>query len=150
MMELWEILVPASSNKGEFSYEHHKQWDSFVLGIAGGITVLKAGKGEWIHEGKSYKDRVIPVRVACSHEDIVKIIDFTLSHYKQKAVMAYRLSDNVIIQHSKEQSKDTLESLGIIAYGSRSGPVSREEMEPFIPVIKLASEVIKEESSFPS
>ena len=28
---MWEILVPATTNKeSKYSYEHHKEWDDFV------------------------------------------------------------------------------------------------------------------------
>jgi len=100
MTKLYEILVPASGNQEKFSYEHHKIWDAFVMEISKGITVMKTGKGEWISpEGDLYKDRVIPCRVACTTEEIHKIIDFTITHYNQEAVMAYCISEEVIIKH---------------------------------------------------
>lgn len=40
---------------------------------------------------------MIPVRIACNEEQIRDIISFTLKHYKQIAVMAYKLSDKVLI-----------------------------------------------------
>lgn len=101
-MELWEILVPASNNKDkEFSYEHHKKWDAFVKNITGGLTVMKTAKGQWISPttGVEYRDRMIPCRIACTEDQINQIIDFTIDHYEQEAVMAYRISTNVIIRH---------------------------------------------------
>ena len=101
-MELWEILVPASNGKKKikFSYNHHKEWDAFVRNISGGVTILKTGKGEWISpDGELFADRVIPCRVVIkSKEEIDKIINFTLVHYDQLAVMAYKISDEVIIR----------------------------------------------------
>lgn len=101
MKKLYEILVPASNNKDmKFSYEHHKQWDAFVMGVAKGVTILKTGKGQWVSpDGKLYKDKIIPCRIACTPEQIDKIIDFTIEHYKQEAVMAYCISEEVIIKH---------------------------------------------------
>ena len=97
-MELWEVLVPASSKNGKFKYEHHKEWDKYVTDIAGGLTVLKTGKGEWVSpDGELFRDRVIPVRIACSREQIIDIIKFTKIHYNQLAVMAYKVSEDVII-----------------------------------------------------
>ena len=96
---MWEILVPASNNKDKFSYKHHKAWDKEVTRIAGGVTILKTGKGEWISPvGKLYKDRIIPCRVLCTKEQIEEIIKFTISHYKQEAVLAYKISDDVILK----------------------------------------------------
>jgi hypothetical protein len=100
--ELWEILVPASNNKHlNFSYAHHKKWDAFVKNITGGLTVMKTAKGQWISPvtGIEYLDRVIPCRIACSEEQINDIIAFTIKHYDQEAVMAYRISEKVIIRH---------------------------------------------------
>jgi len=98
--ELWEILVPASNNEQSFSYEHHKKWDEFVKSISGGITITKTVKGEWINpDGKLYIDRMIPCRIVCNEDQINEIIDFTLEHYNQEAILAYRISTNVILRH---------------------------------------------------
>lgn len=83
-MSLWEILVPASNRTESFSYEHHKKWDAFVRGIAGGVTILKPGKGEWVcPEGSIFTDRVIPCRIACDREQIERIIDFTIKLFAE-------------------------------------------------------------------
>jgi hypothetical protein len=103
--ELWEILVPASNNKDkEFTYEHHKEWDAFVKNITGGLTVMKTAKGQWVspRTGVEYLDRIIPCRIACSEQQINEIIAFTIKHYDQEAVMAYRISTKVIIMHKDE------------------------------------------------
>lgn len=98
MTQLWEILVPASKRDKEFSYEHHKEWDAYVRGIAGGLTVYRAAKGEWVSpEGHLFKDRMIPVRIACSEEEIKTIMEFTQKHYDQVAVFAYLISERVIM-----------------------------------------------------
>lgn len=99
-LPMWEILVPASWGKTRFTYEHHKEWDVFVKEIAKGLTIYRGVKGEWVSpDGELFKDRIIPVRIACSEEDIHKIIDFTIKHYNQEAVLAYKISDQVIIKH---------------------------------------------------
>lgn len=105
MTELWEILVPASNNKNlNFSYEHHKNWDAFVKKITGGVTIIKTAKGEWVSPtGKLYIDRMIPCRIVCNEEQISTIIDFTIEHYGQEAVLAYRISDKVILRHKDEK-----------------------------------------------
>ncbi len=93
---MWEILVPASANDDKFSYEHHKAWDEFVKSIAGGLTINKTAKGEWISpSGSLFRDRMIPVRILCTEEDIEKIIKFTITHYDQEAVLAYEISNHV-------------------------------------------------------
>jgi len=102
--QIWEILVPASNNEDQkFSYEHHKEWDAFVKKIAGGVTIMKTAKGEWVNlTGKSYYDKMIPCRVVCNEEEINKIIYFTLEHYNQEAVLAYRISTNIILRYKNK------------------------------------------------
>jgi hypothetical protein len=102
--ELWEILVPAFNNKDkEFTYEHHKAWDEYVKNLAGGVTIMKTAKGQWVNPiGKLYLDRMIPCRIICTKEQITRIIDFTIKHYDQEAVLAFKISDTVILRHKNE------------------------------------------------
>ena len=99
--ELWEVLVPASNNNDlKFTYAHHKEWDAYVKKLTGGVTIMKVAKGQWVSPtGKLYLDRMIPCRIVCTEEQISEIIDFTIDHYKQEAVLAYRISTNVILRH---------------------------------------------------
>lgn len=98
--ELWEVLVPTMSRDGKpFRTRFHRVWDKKVEAISGGLTVLTPGKGTWVHEGQSIRERMIPVRVMCTRAQIEKIIDITLEYYDQLAVMAYRVSDNIILKH---------------------------------------------------
>ncbi len=100
MKVMWEILVPASNRKDKFSYDHHKAWDAFVNQFSNGMTVLRGAKGEWqAPDGTICNDRMIPIRIICTEEEIRKIIRFTIEHYNQEAVLAYQLSDNIILEH---------------------------------------------------
>ena len=115
--ELWEILVPASNNKDKaFTYEHHKAWDEFVKNLTGGVTIMKTAKGQWVSpEGELYIDRVIPCRIVCNEEQISEIVDFTIEHYDQEAVLAYRISTNVILRHKSDYG-DNVETNNIDHY----------------------------------
>lgn len=94
---MFEILVPCQYNTGKgVRTRHHKEWDKVVRKISGGLTILSPSKGQWVSEGTLYEDRVIPVRIVCTRKQIEKIIDFTASHYKQLAVLAYVVSSEVI------------------------------------------------------
>ena len=101
---MWEILVPASNNADlNFSYEHHKSWDEYVKAVAGGITINKTAKGEWVSpDGTLFKDRIIPVRIMCTEAEIEKIISFTIAHYKQEAVLAYEVSNHVKLRYADD------------------------------------------------
>ncbi len=97
--ELWEVLVPASNNNGdEFTVVHHQLWDEEVRLITGGLTIMRTAKGRWEDsQGNLFAETVIPVRVACDEEKVRSIMDLTLRHYGQLAVMAYRISDQALI-----------------------------------------------------
>lgn len=99
MMNLYEILVPTIFNdtKGPVSTRHHKSWDMYVRNISGGLTILKPAKGQWIHKGQLFEERVIPVRIACTPNQIRRIAEFTKNHYRQIAVMFYKISTEVVI-----------------------------------------------------
>lgn len=114
---LWEILVPTQmNNPAKFAtIHHHKEWDKKVRKISDGLTILAPAKGQWIDgETKAlYEERVIPVRIACSEDEINKIIDMTIQHYRQEAVMAYLISSKVIIKRKANE------------YSGISAPVSQ-------------------------
>ena len=42
---------------------------------------------------------MIPVRIACSEEQIELISDITARFYVQEAILYYRVSDKVVIRH---------------------------------------------------
>lgn len=99
MMALYEILVPTKygDTLKPISTKHHKNWDKQVRKIAGGLTILSPAKGQWVHKGELFEERVIPVKIMCSNWDITRIAKFTLNHYRQKAVMYYLISNESYI-----------------------------------------------------
>lgn len=97
---LYEILVPTQfqDTRKLVSLKHHREWDDLVLSVAGGMTIIRAAAiGRWISLEKLYEDRVIPIRIACTQNQIEFIARFTKEHYRQLAVMYYKISDDVII-----------------------------------------------------
>src|SRR2546430_2038056 len=103
-IQLWEILVPCHRNDGKpYRTRHHRQWDEQVIRVTGGLTVLKpTTAGYWQDQTTDqediYKDRMIPVRIACTSKQMDEIIRRTLNHYPdQEAVMAYVISEEVRI-----------------------------------------------------
>ncbi len=98
MKYLYELLVPCQYNTGKpVRTRHHKEFDKYVRKLSGGLTILKPAKGQWVHKNELYEERVIPVRIFCRPEDLQKIMKFALTHYRQLAIMAYRLSSEVFI-----------------------------------------------------
>lgn len=97
--QLWEVLVPVADNSGaEYELAHHHAWDDEVRLITGGLTIMRTAKGQWEDsQGNLYAERVIPVRVMCDEERIRAIMELTLHHYGQLAVMAYKVSDQALV-----------------------------------------------------
>jgi len=102
--DLWEIMVPATWNNGKkVDVAHHHIWDKLIRNISGGLTILKTARGEWVSpQGKVFREKMIPVRIACTEEQIDKIIEITIAHYVQEAIMAYRISDCVKIVNKED------------------------------------------------
>jgi hypothetical protein len=104
MNKVFEIIVPTmyGDNNKPISTKHHRAWDSVVRSITGGLTILAVAKGQWVNKDdkKLYVERVIPVRIMCTEKQFQKIVKFSLSHYRQKAIMFYKISDEVQIQYS--------------------------------------------------
>lgn len=98
---MWEILVPTKSNEGKpYRTRFHKVWDAKVRAITNGLTILTPAKGQWIsNDGDLYSERMIPVRIICTREEIEKIIDITMIYYNQLAILAYKISDECILKH---------------------------------------------------
>jgi len=99
-MELYEILVPTQTNEGKpIRTRYHRVWDSKVREITGGLTIVPPVKGEWVSDaGELFRERMIPVRIACTKEQIEQIADMTAKYYNQLAIMFYLISKEVTIK----------------------------------------------------
>lgn len=90
---MWCVLVPCNYNDGRpVRTRHHREWDKRVRRITGGLTILPPAKGQWEHEGTLYRDRVIPVYVIATEEQMRRIAKITMEHYNQLAVMVFKVS----------------------------------------------------------
>lgn len=100
---LWEILVPTVRNDGRpIRTRFHRVWDKRVRVITGGLTVTPPVRGQWISaDYKLFEERMIPVRIMCTTDEMCKIVKMTLEYYEQHAVMYYRLSEKVEIYDGK-------------------------------------------------
>ena len=113
--DIWEIFVPTQWHEadvfGNINWDselkpirtrHHKRWDEKVIEITGGLTIVGKVSGKWVsNEGTQYDEPMIACRIMCTEEQILKIADFTVQHYRQKAVLCYRLSTSAIIVNRK-------------------------------------------------
>lgn len=101
MRDMWEVLVPTVRQDGRpISTRFHRVWDKKVRAISGGLTILAPTKGQWIApDGLLFVERMIPVRVLATRAEIEAIVDLTLQYYEQRACLAYRVGDQVILKH---------------------------------------------------
>lgn len=106
---MWEILVPTVRNDGRYiKTRFHRVWDAKVRAITNGLTILPVNKGQWVSpHGELFIERMIPVRIACTRDQINIIIDMTLKYYEQEAVLAYLISEEVIIKHANQKLSKT-------------------------------------------
>lgn len=100
-MNLYEILVPTVRPNGRpIRTRCHRVWDANVRKITGGLTIMTPAKGQWVApDGELFTERMIPVRIMCTADQIEKIADMTAKYYDQKAVMFYRITEEVRIKH---------------------------------------------------
>jgi hypothetical protein len=98
-MELYEILVPTVRPDGRpISTRFHRVWDEKVRAVSGGLTVLHPVKGQWVAPcGTLFAERMIPVRIACSREQIDAIADMAAKYYQQQAILYWKVSSEVVI-----------------------------------------------------
>lgn len=101
---MWEILVPTMRNDGRpIRTRFHRVWDEKVRKITSGLTILPVSKGQWVSpSGELFLERMIPVRIACRRCEIEEIIQMTIKYYEQEAVLAYLVSETVILRFSNE------------------------------------------------
>lgn len=97
--KLWEILVPTVRNDGRpFRLRYHKVWDERVKAVAGGLTVVTPVRGTWVSPtAEVFKERMIPVRIMCTRDEILEIARMSKTYYEQEAIMVYKVSDEVFI-----------------------------------------------------
>lgn len=97
-MLLWEILVPTQfdDTKEDIAVEHHREWERFVREVSGGLTMLRSATGQWVHLGEVQQESVIPVRLIATREQMKEIAKLTARHYRQKVIMVYKISDEVL------------------------------------------------------
>jgi hypothetical protein len=102
MLSLWEILVPKKLPQAteDIDPAFHQEWDARVRIITGGLTILHSARGQWVSpDGELESEKMIPVRIMCTEENIERIADITAKHYTQKAVMFYKVAETVRVKH---------------------------------------------------
>lgn len=102
MKSLYQIMVPCNFNDGKpVKTRHHREWDRQIQQVleTKGMTIGTPAKGKWVDkaDGVQYIDRVIPVSIIASENEMKKIASITINHYKQIAVMYFKISNETHI-----------------------------------------------------
>jgi hypothetical protein len=98
MKELWKILVPKSNGDGDIDITVHRIWDNKVRKITGGLTIHRSALGNWVSpKGELVEERMIPVEIVCTEEQMHEIGRMTKEFYRQEKVMYYKVSNEVYI-----------------------------------------------------
>ena len=107
---LYEILVPTMRNDGRpIRLRFHKVWDEKIRNISNGLTIMSPVKGQWLFKNELFQERMIPVRIIATRTEMDKIINMTLKYYDQLAILAYKISDEVLMRYRvPEPSKGIL------------------------------------------
>lgn len=99
---IYQILVPVCDNDGKvFPMAHHWEWDSRVQEIAGGLTLMNSVRGRYL--GGSV-ERMIPVNIAATYDEMQQVTAYTLDHYQQEAVLFWLVADKAMIATKTESA----------------------------------------------
>jgi len=99
--KFWEILVPTKLNNGKrIPLKFHKEWDKKVRAITTGLTIMPPNKGEWVStSGDIFKEKMVPVRIMATKDEMETIVNMTAKYYNQLAIMYYVVSNDVKIKY---------------------------------------------------
>jgi len=93
---LWGMRIPIADNRGRvFPQPHHKAFMNPVLKKSGGSTENSWASGKWIHKGRLYMDRIVPLEFMATIEEADAIASLAVKHYRQKMIDYYMISDHV-------------------------------------------------------
>jgi len=100
-LAMWCIFVPTVRNNGRpYRKRYHKVWDVKVRAITNGLTIMAPSKGQWVSpNGELFEERMIPVHIAATEEQMKVISNLTLDYYSdQEAILYYLVSPKVVIK----------------------------------------------------
>jgi len=127
---MWEILVPTEIRQQPgkvYRTRYHQVWDEKVRQITGGLTILTPAKGHWVSpDGELFVERMIPVRIVATREQIEKIIDITMVYYDQLAILCYEISRTVILKHREITFKQGNAYVGDVKLPNSQNPYLKD------------------------
>lgn len=69
---------------------------------------MTPSKGQWVcpYTNELYEERMIPVRIMCTENQIHEIVQIAIEHYEQHAIMFFKVSDSCNIVVATEEQKE--------------------------------------------
>ena len=120
--EDWTRAVDDWKRRNAYTTRYHQVWDEKVRAITGGLTVLQPARGQWTSEhGTVFRERMIPVRVMATREQMDEIVDLTLDYYDQLAVLYYEVSSNVHIRRRCDKGCEYAKGVGMPEHHCSNG-----------------------------
>lgn len=103
-MSLYTILVPCKMNTGRpIRTRQHRVWDAKVKALTGGLTILPPAKGQWVSPtGQEFIERMIPVNIQATEDQMKEIVAMTAKFYEQEAIMWWMVTPHVHVDHFPE------------------------------------------------
>ena len=78
------------------------------MDVSGGLSIITPIFGKWRGpDSKIYHEGMIPVQIACTETQIRDIIQITLDHYEQEAVLVTQVSPVAIFTEATDAQRDT-------------------------------------------
>jgi hypothetical protein len=92
---LWETKFPVADNEGVvFSDDHHAAIRRVICSVSGGLTWNPTPwQGEWIYEGKLYREPVIIVQFRATRVEAESIAIIARKYYRQIEIMVHKIAD---------------------------------------------------------
>lgn len=98
-MRLYEILLPFALNDAQNGDDYSEERKEFLARVAlsvGGYTLFPNINGYWRDGAREYRERMIPVRVACESTQWADIVTDAMDTFAdQKSILWYVLADEV-------------------------------------------------------
>lgn len=100
---LWEIFIPKNNNKNTiFQVSHHREWNKKITNETDVILLSSSTTPTKTLDpplGQSFfSEEMILIRVCCTKEEFDKILNITIEHYDRKEIIAFKLSENMLIK----------------------------------------------------
>ena len=94
-IKFWKISIPNITKLGKPNINSHNVWRKKVEFISGGNSIMSPSNLSWEEDGVKTKDDYFSVELACTHDQMLAIDEFSQNHYRDK--ITYSLTATKLI-----------------------------------------------------